>query len=280
MIINWLHEKEKMTETEKGIADYILSNLEKIKETTSVELAEDTYTSRSSINRFCKKLGLNGYHELQIELEKEISEHNTINKLMDNEPINENTTYQNSLKILPNLYKNSINQTEISIDHEVVERLINSIYQAEKTYLFGTGISYNIAEGAAFKFNTLGIDARAFDGFNEHYFRTKKDYSNHIALLFSFTGNNSAMLSISKMLNEIGVYTVAIVGDRSRELSEYTEDILEFKPQKKHLSLEIVDSFISVTYIIDIITVNLLTKDYDKHIDVALEVLKNSDNNN
>ena len=49
--------REIMTPTEKEISDYILDNASLICNLTIREFAENTYSSPSSIVRFCKKLG-------------------------------------------------------------------------------------------------------------------------------------------------------------------------------------------------------------------------------
>ena len=57
--------KEIMTPTEKEIADYILDNASLICNLTIREFAENTYSSPSSIVRFCKKLGFEGFNDFQ-----------------------------------------------------------------------------------------------------------------------------------------------------------------------------------------------------------------------
>ena len=52
-----LEYQDNFTDLEKGIANYILDH---------TDLAEITYTSPSTISRFCKKLGEKSYNDFRI----------------------------------------------------------------------------------------------------------------------------------------------------------------------------------------------------------------------
>lgn len=54
------------TKVEKSIADYLMKNGFDVKNMSIQTLAHETFTSPSTITRFCKKLGLDGYKKFQI----------------------------------------------------------------------------------------------------------------------------------------------------------------------------------------------------------------------
>jgi DNA-binding MurR/RpiR family transcriptional regulator len=57
-----------LTAQEKHIVDFILNNPEVVFQSTAYELAQQTYTSASTIVRLCKKLGTKGYPDFQLKL--------------------------------------------------------------------------------------------------------------------------------------------------------------------------------------------------------------------
>ena len=59
-------------ETEKKIGDYIIRNPKDIVDVTVGELAVKCQVSEASISRFCKKIGLKGFHHLKISIAKEL----------------------------------------------------------------------------------------------------------------------------------------------------------------------------------------------------------------
>ena len=59
-------------EAEKKIADYVINNKEKVIEMTVSELAVQSNVSEATIVRFCKKCDLKGFHDLKINIAKEM----------------------------------------------------------------------------------------------------------------------------------------------------------------------------------------------------------------
>ena len=58
--------QDNFTDLEKGIANYILDHKDYIVDLKITDLAEITYTSPSTISRFCKKLGEKNYNDFKI----------------------------------------------------------------------------------------------------------------------------------------------------------------------------------------------------------------------
>lgn len=61
-----LEYQDNFTDLEKGIANYILDHKDYIVDLKITDLAEITYTSPSTISRFCKKLGKKSYNDFRI----------------------------------------------------------------------------------------------------------------------------------------------------------------------------------------------------------------------
>ncbi len=61
-----LEYQDNFTDLEKGIANYILDHKDYIVDLKITDLAEITYTSPSTISRFCKKLGEKSYNDFRI----------------------------------------------------------------------------------------------------------------------------------------------------------------------------------------------------------------------
>lgn len=61
-----LEYQDNFTDLKKGIANYILDHKDYIVDLKIIDLAEITYTSPSTISRFCKKLGKKSYNDLRI----------------------------------------------------------------------------------------------------------------------------------------------------------------------------------------------------------------------
>ena len=63
---------KNLYEAEKKIADYVINNKEKVIEMTVSELATQSNVSEATIVRFCKKCDFKGFHDLKINIAKEM----------------------------------------------------------------------------------------------------------------------------------------------------------------------------------------------------------------
>ena len=67
-----LRREEHFTENEKQIARYILKQPEAATRMSSRELARETFTSPTSVLRFCKKLGFHNYNDFKVNIVSEL----------------------------------------------------------------------------------------------------------------------------------------------------------------------------------------------------------------
>ena len=65
MIIEKLMKQADFTDVEKSIAAYLMKNGFDVKNMSIQSLARATFSSPSTITRFCRKLGLDGYKKFQ-----------------------------------------------------------------------------------------------------------------------------------------------------------------------------------------------------------------------
>jgi DNA-binding MurR/RpiR family transcriptional regulator len=278
MIIDKLERMENFTSQEKEIAKFILNNPQLIKELTTEELAKATFTSQATVVRLCKKLETKGYHDFKLKFSTEYLEAARVRELLKDEPITNESTYNDIIDIIPKMYESAITNTKLMLNSNVMTRVANRLKKAKKIDFYGHGISYNLARQAAFKFLSIGIDCMAHDGINEHYIAASKDkdHSHMVAVLISFTGKNSSIIGIAKYLKSYGIYVVGISGYRTSEMIESCDEIIQIDTKKLILSMEVITSVISTQYILDIFFSILLASNYEKNIRASLEILNKS----
>ncbi|MGG0412266.1 MurR/RpiR family transcriptional regulator [Peribacillus simplex] len=273
MIIDKLERMENFTSQEREIAKFILENPSLIKELSTEELAKATFTSQATVVRLCKKLETKGYNDFKLKFSTEYLEAGRVKELLKDEPITKESTYIDIIDIIPKMYDSAITNTKLLLDSKVITRVINRLKTARKIDIYGHGISYSIARQASFKFLSIGIESLAHDGINEHYIAASKDHPQMVAILISFTGKNSSIIKIAKYLKSHGIYVVGISGDRTLEMVEYCNELIQIDNKKAFLSMEVVTSVISTQYILDILFSMLLANNYEKNIRASLEVL-------
>ena len=105
-----------------------------------------------------------------------------------------------------------------------------------------------------------------------HFILSQKNSRQCVAILISFTGNNSEMIKIAKYLKKAGIYVIAI-GGKKGELQNYCDIYLNVYSSQDILSLEVITSFTATMYVLDVIFVSLLVKDYQSNVTTALKVI-------
>lgn len=277
MLLEKLESQVNFTNNEKEVADYILGNMDKVPGMSSGELARASFTSKATVVRLSQKLGLAGYQEFKLKLVEEIHQKNRLIQMLEGEPITDKSTYSDIVNTIPVLYDKAVTNTRLALDKNRMNRINNYLKRAECIDIYGTGISYILAQSAVFKFATLGIECSAYESINAHYLAARKD-KRIIAFLISFTGANRTMIQTAKYLREAtNNYVVGIVGPHNQVIRKWCHEAVEIPNRDSLLSLDVITSFSATTYILDIFFSLLLSERYDEHARSSLEMLTHQD---
>lgn len=269
MLIDQLQNQDDFTESEKAIANYLLSRTEGIGMFSTMDLAQETCTSKATVTRLCRKVGISSFKEFQHTFDRELAAYLRINEKLNLEPINANTTYNDLLRILPMLYENAISSSALMFDKCMINRAVSRIHRAKKLDIYGSGVTYSIAQLAAFKFSTLGIDCGTYSGLNEHYIMADRHPEDKVIIIFSLTGGNVSMIRVAGWLKKRKYYVLGIGGKSDTGLMDLCSDYIALPMDQNVLGLEIMKAFNVINYTIDLLFSSLLVEDFDHNREVA-----------
>ncbi len=273
MLLEKLKDEAGFTNHEKEAARYILANLDKVPGMTSGELARAAFTSKATVVRLSQKLGLTGYQEFRLKLVEEMNQKNRLAQMLESEPIHGKSSYTDIINTLPGLYDKAVTNTRLALDKNRMNRINNVLQNADCIDIYGAGISYILAQSAAFKFATLGIESSAYESINGHYLAARKNKKT-IAFLVSFTGANRMMIRAAKYLREAtNNYIVGVVGPYNGVIRKQCHEIVEIPNRDSLVSLDVITSFSAATYVMDIFFSLLLSRRYGEHAKSSLEML-------
>ena len=259
MLLEKLKEQANFTNHEKEVAGYILKHMDKIPGMSSTELAQASFTSKATVVRLSQKLGLTGYQEFRLKLVEEINQKNRLSKMLEGEPITDKSSYSDIIHTLPVIYDKAVTNTRLSLDKNTIIRINNFLKRAECIDIYGTGISYILAQSAVFKFATLGIECSAYESINAHYLAARSNKKT-IAFLISFTGANRTVIQMARYLREAtNNYVVGIMGPHNQVIRKWCHEVVEIPNRDSLLSLDVITSFSATTYILDIFFFFLLS---------------------
>lgn len=276
MLLEKLKEMKNFTGHEKDVAEYILNHMEQVPGMSAGELAAASLTSKATVVRLSQKLGLGGYQELKLTLVAEVSQKNRIDRILANEPITRESSYDDIIKTLPVLYDKAVTNTRLSLNKNSMKRINRFLQAAECIDIYGTGVSYILAQSAAFKFGTLGMESSAYESINAYYLAARKNKKT-VAFLISFTGANRSVIRMAKYLRDAtNNYVVGIVGPHNEAIRQWCHEIVEIPNRDSLLSLDVITSFSGITYVMDIFFSLLLAARCEEHAEFALEMQRHT----
>ena len=202
--------KEIMTPTEKEIADYILDNASLICNLTIREFAENTYSSPSSIVRFCKKLGFEGFNDFQKSLLYDIASHNekeentTALSLKANGDISSiiNKVSRGNIRI--------IEESKKLIDEDTIAHCASLLSSARKILLFATGSSCSVAKDFYMKLLRLDMPVIFDEDYHIQLTRAKNSTEEDLAIIFSYSGQSREIIDCMDILKKNTATTIAL----------------------------------------------------------------------
>ncbi len=145
-------------EQEKKIANYIIQAHTQVIDMTIGELALVCGTSVATVSRFCRKCGVDGFHQLKIMLAKEFADSST------DLPVSNNISRTDIGQSLQNILANKIDeirQTISLMDEKQLNTILDYIKSARIVQFVAVGNTIPVALDGAFKFNEIGLKAVA-----------------------------------------------------------------------------------------------------------------------
>lgn len=138
----------RLSKGQKLIAQYLISNYDKVAFMTASKLGEEVGVSESTVVRFANALGFSGYPKLQDALQELIK-----NKLTTVQRVEMNQEYSDDCKILNKVLKSDIDNikhTLEDLDEDVFQQASDKLLNARKIYILGMRSSFSVAQYLGF----------------------------------------------------------------------------------------------------------------------------------
>ncbi|MDD3224807.1 MAG: MurR/RpiR family transcriptional regulator [Clostridium sp.] len=245
-------------EAEKRIADYVIKNQQDVIDMTVSELAGESNVSEATIIRFCKKCNMKGFHDLKINIAKEMmisKENNTSNDIAIN-------NIDQSLKnILANKIE-ELKQTVAMMDTEAIKEILDLIKKARIVQFVAVGNTIPVALDGAYKFNQMGIASVTSTIWETQlafaYTLTDKD----VVIAISNSGSSKKLLNLIDIANDKKAVTIGITNHEKSPLAMKSKYKINTATREKLFLNEFSFSRISAMTVIEILY--LLLTSYKK----------------
>jgi DNA-binding MurR/RpiR family transcriptional regulator len=170
-----------LTKSEKKVAETVLKDPEASVYSSITDLAEKAGVGETSVIRFCRKLGFQGYQEFKLAVAQNLTSqaeniHGSIEEADNLATIMQKITAQNA---------QNIHNTSALLRDDALQEALRILSSANRVYFFGVGSSGITALDAKYRFMRLGLNAYA------------ETDAHLIAMTASLAGKGDAVVGIS-----------------------------------------------------------------------------------
>ena len=265
---------DSLTDTEKKIADTILSSPKDAVKMTVKELAEHSGTVPSAVVRFCKSIGTTGFSDFKICLSAGLGKKASAAEML---PVGEGDEPKQVFSKVFASGINTLRDTLSMIDFSQTETIVRLLQKATRVVFFGVGTSSVIAMDAQYRFAQLGIATTACTDILFMNVTAANLKAGDVAVCISHSGSTKATVDAMRRAKKAGADTVAISSfAHSRLAMESDYHLIAFSDDKNY-PVEAVSARIAHICILDALMMSLASQNYEtlqKHIAERNEVLK------
>lgn len=252
------------SKTEKVIAQYFLSLGPKLPLKTLEELSEEISVSKTSIFKFVKKHGFDGFQDFKITLaQNNYSQSDRSNDLVVFSDIStSDSTFTIAQKVIQSSQA-SLNNLLQSLTEEQLNQVIDMIQHSQFLHFFGLGSSTTIAYDSYHKFIRSKYRCNYIQDHHMQISYATKLNEQDCVFLFSHSGKSIETINLAKVLKENNVNIILLTGNALSTLLEYADSSFIVDSEEASLGSESLSSRNLYLTIMDIIYTAIMYQDED-----------------
>ena len=258
-----LHELyESLTPSERRIADYFEANLDKLVDTSILEVAEACQTSKSAVVRLCKKSGYRGYKDFLNAVSADLAVRSS--RLDEPTDILPGSSISEICHIVTANSIRSLENTLSVLDMDALSRAVDVISRANRIDFYGVGSSGIIAQDAAFKFRRIGLNT--FSSLDSHYqiISASTLAPGDVALVFSYYGETRDIIDSLNAAHESGATIISITKFGKNAIAGASDIALHVASAETLTRSGAMSSRMVMLQIVDMLFTAVASQNYDR----------------
>ncbi len=273
-----LRDRELFTPKESKIISYINEHTGLAINMSLDELSDQLNISKSTIIRFCKKLGFAGHKEFCVQLAKEL------NAFMANEteldpsfPFAKDDNNRIIAEKLLSLKVKGLNDTYAELNLETVHTLAKAIREYRNVTIYTTDENRFVSMELESRLENIGYNANVIYLPNSILKRANSHNPRTAALFISYQTRSQALAQAARILSEKKIPVYLIAGPARGLLEKYADSTIRvgyYEPSPKMAPLA---SGTGLAFILDLLYGYLFEMDHDQNtalVKMENEILK------
>lgn len=267
--------------SESVIIDYILEKNELIKNYSIKMVADETYTSPSTMIRISKKLGFSGWNEFKDAFVEEAEYLKRHFKNIDaNIPFTNQDTIMNIASKIANLHLESVNDTLSLIHHDNLQKAVQILRRSHNIHVFAIANLNYAGDEFVFKLNRIHKKAQ-IDPIQDNMFQNAlMATGDECAICLSYSGETPTLLKTVHFLKRKQVPIIAITSLGNNSLSKMADVTLNVTTREKSFSkIGSFTSLASINIVLDILYSCLFSLNYQANLDYKFKIAQEIETN-
>ncbi|MDM5201093.1 MurR/RpiR family transcriptional regulator [Fictibacillus enclensis] len=226
-----------LSQKEKNIADYILSDPDGASHSSIQEMAEKTGVSVSTITRFAKKASCTSFVEMKVKLASG----------------SEKTGEEGIEHTLSSSYR------EMLSDNQAFDQVMTLLREAKRLFIYGLGSSGLAAQELNYRLSRMGFVSEAVTDPHLMVIKSTLQQPGDVIIAFSRSGQTVDLLQSVSKGKEKGAKLIALTAFGNTPLTKLSDAILwTIHPARNNFLLTGLD--MSMLYLIDRISLHFLSE--------------------
>lgn len=205
-----------LSKIEGELYNYTLRNMHLVKNMTIRNFAQANFVSTSTVLRYVRKIGYNGWTDFQ-ESVRESDE--SIRTPLIPDIVHENEYYRNYLSNIVEAIKVlTINSHKLELFEQILSRY-------PRIFILGRGLSREVASYVCYLLKAIGYDAELFQHEYELYSVLRRIKRDDMLLVFSYSGSNKTVVTYLEKILSVAKPTIISVTRSDNNIIQNLSDL-------------------------------------------------------
>jgi len=244
--------REKLSVSEKKLADFILSNAALIRDYSSQHLAGRVGVSQSSVVKFSQKLGYRGFTDLKLAIHENVVEQSAADKAFNTD----SSVDSENISIAQSLLRDKsevLLTTDALNDEQVLKDVVDVLRRSKRIQIVAIGEASLVARDFSHKLQFLGKPANAEPDAYVQLSAVELLGNEDVVFLISSDGHTRMMLHLARQAKKVGACVITLTNFSANPLNALTKFKLYSVAQNGLKGFPLVHTTASQQHVIDIL---------------------------
>lgn len=274
MLIRERLERSTFSNSEKVIIDFILKEKMHIKEMTTKDIAQATYTSPSTLIRIAHKMKFKGWNELKeayLKEEEYLQSH--FSNIDANIPFGNDDTIMSIASKIAILKKEAIDDTLSLVRHDDLQRAVQLIKKASSINIFAVSNNGLITQEFAHRMSRIQKKVTICHLQGDLIYNAINIDVNACAIIVSYSGETPILSRVIQALKSNHIPIIGITNIGQNTVSKNADVVLRVCTREKLYSkIATYSTDISFEYILDLLYSCVFALDYDHNLERKIKI--------